>query len=254
MRRFFVEKIPATEGLVTISGREARHITRVLRMGPGDHFVLLDQRGLRYQVVIQSVRQGNVMVLLERPLPAPSTSPVDMFIGQALLKSSAMDVMIQKTTELGVNSIHPFLSQRTVVRPRADKRGNRVKRWQDIAIAASKQSDRTRPPHIMPVVSFAELLQTPFPKQTLKIILWEEEQSRDLKSLLRSTLVQAKAVLALVGPEGGFSRQEISLAQEAGFLSVSLGPHILRAETAAIAVAVILGYESINPEGEETAT
>jgi len=145
VRRFFVEKIPATEGPVTIAGQEARHITRVLRMGPGDRFVLLDRGGLRFQVVIQSVRQGNVVVLLERPLPAPPSSPVHMFIGQALLKSGAMEVMIQKTTELGVHSIHPFISERTVVRPRADKRGNRVKRWQDIAIAASKQSERPAP-------------------------------------------------------------------------------------------------------------
>lgn len=254
MRRFFVEKIPATEGPVTIAGREARHITRVLRMGPGDRFVLLDRSGSRFQVVIESVNRGNVVVFVERPLPAPPSSPVHMSIGQALLKSGAMDFMIQKATELRVNTIHPFISERTVVRPRADKRGNRLKRWQDIAIAASKQSDQVRPPDIMPVVSFTELLQTPLPKQTLRIILWEEEQDRNLKATLRSPLFRSKAVFALVGPEGGFTRQEVLLAQEAGFLAVSLGPQILRAETAAIALAAILDYESINPEGEETAT
>lgn len=252
MRRFFVEKIPAAKGPVTITGREARHITRVLRMGPGDRFVLLDRGGLRFQVLIKSVNQGNVIVLLERSLPAPPASPVHVFIGQAMLKSGAMDLMVQKTTELGVNTIHAFLSERTVVRPRADKRENRVNRWQDIAIAASKQSDRSRPPDIRPVMAFTELLQTSLPEQTLKIILWEEEKRRDLKSILRSTLPRSKAVLVLVGPEGGFTPKEVSLAREAGFLSVSLGPQILRAETAAIAVAAVLNYESINPEKKET--
>lgn len=252
MRRFFIEKIPAAKGLVTIAGSEARHITRVLRMGQGDRFVLLDRRGLRFQVLIKSVNQGNVIVFLERPLSPPPAPPVHVFIGQAVLKSGAMDLVIQKTTELGVNSIHPFVSERTVVRPRADRRATRVKRWQDIAIAASKQSDRARPPEITPVITFTELLQTPLPKETLKIILWEEEESRNLKSTLRSTLPRSKAVLALVGPEGGFTPKEVSLAGESGFLSVSLGPQILRAETAAMVIAAVLNYESINPEGKET--
>jgi len=252
VRRFFVEKIPAEEGSVTIAGSEARHITRVLRMGPGDRFVLLDRRGLRFQVVIRSTEQGVVTVFLERPLPSPPASPVQLFIGQAVLKSGAMDLVIQKTTELGVNTIHPFISQRTVVRPREDKRAKRVKRWQDIAIAASKQSDRSRPPEITAVTTFTELLQRPFPEETLKIILWEEEEGRDLKSTLRSTLDRSKAVLALVGPEGGFAPGEISRAQEAGFRPVSLGPQILRAETAAIALGAVINYESFTPKRKDT--
>jgi len=252
LRRFFIEKIPATKGPVTITGPEARHITRVMRMGPGDRFVLLDREGSRFQVVIESVGRGAVNVLLEKQLPAPPPSPVDVSIGQAVLKSGAMDLMIQRTTELGVNTIHAFVSERTVVRPRSDKRANRVKRWQDIAVAASKQSDRSRPPEIAPIKTFTEVLQIPLPKETLKIILWEEERSLDLKSMLRSNLHRSKAVLALVGPEGGFTPKEVSLAREAGFLSASLGPQILRAETAAIAVAAVLLYESINPEKKET--
>ena len=234
-------------------GREARHITRVLRMGQGDRFVLLDRNGARFQVSIESVHQGNVTVLLERPLPAPPPSPVTITIGQAILKSGAMDLMIQKATELGVNTIYPFMSERTVVRPQASKKENRIKRWQDIAIAASKQSDRSQPPQIMPILSLVELFQIPLPKETLKIILWEEEKNRNIKSLVRPILSRSRAVFSLVGPEGGFSRQEISYATEAGFLPVSLGPQILRAETAAIILAAILYYEASNKNEEETA-
>jgi 16S rRNA (uracil1498-N3)-methyltransferase len=252
VRRFFVENIHATEGLLTIAGREAKHIIRVLRMGPGDRFALFDRKGSRFQVSIESVDQGNVTVLLEKPLPAPPSAPVNIAIGQAILKSSAMDLMIQKTTELGVNTIYPLVSERTIVRPEAGKRAHRIKRWQDIAIAASKQSDRSQPPEIMPVIPFSELLRTPVSGQTLKVILWEEEETRSLKSLLRSILSRSKTVVAVVGPEGGFNRGEISLAAEAGYISVSLGPQTLRAETAAIAVATALNYEFADPGMEET--
>jgi len=252
VRRFFVESIHAREGRLTITGREARHIIRVLRMGSGDRFALFDRKGSRFQVFIESVDQGNVTVLLEKPLPAPPAAPVDIAIGQAILKSSAMDLMIQKTTELGVNTIYPLVSERTVVRPEEGKRAQKIQRWQDIAIAASKQSDRSRPPEIMPVMPFPEVLRTPVSGQTLKIMLWEEEETRSLKSLLRPILSRSKGVVALVGPEGGFSRREISLATEAGFISASLGSQTLRAETAAIAVAAALNYEFADPGTEET--
>jgi len=253
VRRFFVESIHAREGRLTITGREARHITRVLRMGPGDRFALFDRKGSRFQVSIESVDHANVTVLLEKPLPAPPSTPVDIAIGQAILKSSAMDLMIQKTTELGVNTIYPLVSERTIVRPEAANRAHRIKRWQDIAIAASKQSDRSQPPEIMPVMPFPELLRIPVSGQTLKMILWEEEETRSLKSLLRPIPFRPKAVMAVVGPEGGFNRGEISLSAEAGFISVSLGPQTLRAETAAIAVAAALHYEFADPGMEETA-
>jgi len=244
VRRFFVEKIPKAEGSVTITGKEAKHISRALRMGIGDQFILLDREGVRFEVIVESVTPGSVTVALERQLPPPPESPVDLSIGQALLKSSAMEMMIQKTTELGVTAVYPFIARRSVVRPRAEKWDTRGKRWQDIAVAASKQSDRARPPDVMPVQSFEELLQNPARAQTLKLILWEEEQERGLKSTLRSLLPGSKGVLALVGPEGGFAREEILRAGEAGFIPVSLGPQTLRAETAAIAVTAIMHYES----------
>jgi len=243
VRRFFVETIRATEGLLTITGREARHITRVLRMRPGDRFVLLDRKGARFQVCIETVDHRSVTVFLERPVLPPPSSPVNIAIGQAILKSPAMDSMIQKTTELGVNLIYPFISDRTVVRPEGTRREKRMRRWQEIAIAASKQSDRPKPPEIMPILCFPELVRRPVPEQTLKLILWEEEQGRSLKSALRPILSRSRAVMALVGPEGGFSRPEISLAARAGFIPVSLGLQILRAETAAITIPAILQYE-----------
>ncbi|MEJ2024114.1 MAG: RsmE family RNA methyltransferase, partial [Deltaproteobacteria bacterium] len=125
MRRFFVEKIPKTEGSVTITGKEAKHISRVLRMGIGDRFILLDREGVRFEVMVATVAPGSVTVALKRQLPPPPESPVELSIGQALLKPSAMEMMIQKTTELGVTVVYPFIARRSVVRPRADKANTR---------------------------------------------------------------------------------------------------------------------------------
>jgi 16S rRNA (uracil1498-N3)-methyltransferase len=242
VRRFFVEKIQAPEGRLTISGPEARHMTRVLRMGPGDRVVLTDRAGLRVQALIESVRQRDLTVLIERPLPAPPTSPLKIVLGQAVLKSRAMAYMIQKASELGVDAILPFISEKTVVRAMASKSENSTRRWREIAIAASKQADRPGTVEIPSVVSFKTILLQPVGDNTLKLLLWEGEDTRGLKATLK-TPSRPEAVVALVGPEGGFSREEVHYAEEGGFLPVSLGRRILRAETASIALAAILQYE-----------
>jgi len=242
VRRFFVERIAATEGRLTISGPEARHITRVLRMGPGDRLVLIDRTGLRFQTLIESAGQKEVTVLLEKPLPTPPASPLKIVLGQAVLKAKAMAYVIQKGSELGVDAIHPFISQRTVVRATAPKSENSTRRWREIAVAASKQADRSGPVEIPPTVSLSTILRHPVADNAVKFVLWEGEEARGLKATLK-TLSRPKAVLALVGPEGGFSREEIYSAEEAGFVPVSLGRRILRAETASIAMATVLQYE-----------
>ncbi len=242
VRRFFVERIAATDGRLTISGTEANHITRVLRMGPGNRLLLIDRAGLRFQALIESAGRKELTVLLEKSLSTPTSSPLKIVLGQAVLKAKPMAYLIQKASELGVEMIRPFISERTVVRAKAPKSENSTRRWREIAIAASKQADRQSPVEISSSVSFETILSRPAADHSLKIVLWEGEESRGLKATLQ-TLSRPKAVVALVGPEGGFSREEIHLAEEGGFVPVSLGQRILRAETAAIAMAAILQYE-----------
>lgn len=251
MRRFFVEKIKAEEGRFAIGGTEARHIIRVLRMGPGEHLILLDREGRRFQALIESVRRKDLTVILQAPLPPPPPSPLEMTLGQAVLKSHAMDYVIQKASELGVKTVLPFVSERTVVHPKVSGTENKGRRWQEIAIAASKQSDRFGPMAILPTISFPELVRRPVAENTLKLILWEGEEDRSLKSVVRAH-PRPKAISVLVGPEGGFAQHEVLLAGEAGFVSVSLGGRILRAETAAIAMAAIFQYEWGDLGTEET--
>ncbi|NTV32645.1 MAG: 16S rRNA (uracil(1498)-N(3))-methyltransferase, partial [Deltaproteobacteria bacterium] len=121
MRRFFVDEILGTQGSVAITGAEAKHMATVLRMGPGDRIVLLDKAGSRFLAVIKELSRHQVLVTLERPLPAPDPSPVRITLCQALLKSNPMDFMVEKTSELGVDRILPYIAERTVVKVDGEK-------------------------------------------------------------------------------------------------------------------------------------
>jgi 16S rRNA (uracil1498-N3)-methyltransferase len=242
MRRFFVDEIRRGDRSATIKGSEAKHIATVLRMGPGDRIVLMDGTGKRFQALIESTHRHEVLVTLEKALPLPPAPPLRITLCQALLKSAAMDYLVQKTSELGVDQILPFYSERTVLKPSAHASVNKLRHWREIAQSAAKQSDRTKPAEIGPFLAFRELLELWTKEDVTKFILWEDESIRDLKSFLRSC-PPAKRIVAIVGPEGGFSAQEVRAADEAGFVSASLGHRILRAETAAITLVALFQYE-----------
>jgi len=242
LRRFFVDEIRSKDGLCAITGPEAKHITRVLRMKPGNRFVLMDGRGSLFQVLIESISSQEVWVFLEKPFPKPLPSPVKITICQALPKSRAMDYLIQKTSELGVDSIIPFFSERTVVRFEMDRLANKMKHWREVAISSAKQCGRGIPVSIDSPISFRAVMEKWRGQNALKVVLWEEEESRDLKSTLKTPPPAANFV-GIIGPEGGFSSEEIDAARDAGFVSVSLGGRVLRAETAAITTVAIVQYE-----------
>jgi 16S rRNA (uracil1498-N3)-methyltransferase len=242
MRRFMVEEIEFKDGLCSITGSEARHIAKVLRMQPDDALILMDAKGSRFQVIIKAVTSKEVLVTLHKPIPAPPPSPVKITLCQALLKSRAMDYVVQKTSELGVDRFFPFFSERTVVTLNEERSENKMRHWREIAYSAAKQSDRFAPAEIPAPSSFKELVAHWQEEDALKVIMWEGEGAKDLKGLLRAT-PPLERFIGVVGPEGGFARPEIGWAREAGFASVSLGNRILRAETAAITMVAIVQYE-----------
>jgi 16S rRNA (uracil1498-N3)-methyltransferase len=242
MRRFFFEEIRPVDKGVTLGGTEARHMIRVLRMVPGDRLILMDGRGSRFLAVIESMGRHEVRVILERDLPQPPPSPVVITLGQALLKSRAMDELIHRTTELGVNRIIPFVSERTVIRMDGERFSRRVKHWHGIVRSAAKLSDGSPPQLSGRLCSYEALLTLAEKEDGLKVILWEEEDAEDLKGLIRESK-EVVRVFGMVGPEGGFTRDEVRGAEEVGFISVSLGRRILRAETAASTLVALVQYE-----------
>ena len=242
LRRFYVEKIMVSRDRCVIRGSEAKHMTKVLRMKPGDHAMLTDGEGRCFKTCIESASSREVLLLLEERLPTPRPSPVKITICQALLKSRAMDYLIQKTSELGVDCIVPFFSERTVIRIEQDRFDNKMRHWHEIAINAAKQCGRTIPAKIEHPCRLGELAAKFGQNHGLKVVFWEDESTMDLKQVLK-TLPPAKHVVGIIGPEGGVTREEITTLREAGFVSVSLGTRILRAETAAITLAALVQYE-----------
>ena len=217
-------------------------MSRVLRMASGDNFILLDGKGGRFLAEIVSISKEAVAVQIKTHLPASNESHLEITLCQAVTKSASMDYLIQKTSELGVTRIFPVTTSRTVVHLKGDKQQKKLNRWKEIARNAAKQCNRDIPAEILPPTSFEKLLQATSNVKGVKAILWEGEKSQGLKGLLRS-LEPANHFTALVGPEGGFSREEVAYAQKKNFVPVSLGNRILRAETAALFIVAIVQYE-----------
>jgi len=231
-----------TDGLCTISGSEAVHIIKVLRMIPGDRLMLMDGTGNLYQALIKTVEGKQLVVAIEKLMPPSPSSPVRIILCQALLKSRAMDGVVRSTSELGVDGIVPFSSERTVVNLTEDRFRARARHWREIALNAAKQSCRRKPAQIASLHTLESVISQWEEEGDLKVILWEEEGAQDLKTLLRAA-PRRKTFVGIVGPEGGFETGEIHAATKAGFVSVSLGRRKLRASTAAISMVAIVQYE-----------
>jgi len=211
-------------------------------MKPGDHLVLVDLKGLRFQAIIESIGAKDVRVAIEKPLPSPPSSPIEITLCQSILRSQPMDYTIQKTCELGVHRIIPFISQRTIVNPNHQALDNKVRHWRKIAQSAIKQSGSSTLMEINPVMDFQDMIVELSREIGMKLILWEDERADDLKGFIKKTSIQKKTI-GIIGPEGGFSQEEIKIARAAGFISISLGNRILRAETAGVILSAILQYE-----------
>ncbi len=241
MRRFFLEKNNIRENKATIRGSEARHIGRVLRLGVGDTLYLLDEDGCEYQAIIIAKSSKAVEVELLKKNPPRDDSTITVILGQALPKAQKMDYIVQKATELGVSTIIPFFTVRTVISLDDQRSKKRQGRWQKIAMEATKQCGRLVVPRIEDVMPFKEVLKK-YSDNLLKIILWEDEKNIKLKEVLKRNQ-PPQNVIFLIGPEGGFTDDEVDIAGEAGFQSVSLGRYILRTETAGLCLLGILQYE-----------
>jgi 16S rRNA (uracil1498-N3)-methyltransferase len=232
-----------------LGGENLRYVKSVLRMKTGDHLILFDGAGWEYEAVIKnfSAKGINVEVLGKNRI---QDEAVKITVLQALPKANKMDSIVQKATELGACRIIPFRSVRSVPQLTADKARVRVSRWRSIATEAARQCGRADIPEVNDVLSFEEMLAS-VEGGTLKIIFWEEESQRGIKKLLRDKRCEgAKDISVMIGPEGGFSREEVESAVRSGFISVSLGRNVLKVETAAVTIISIIQYELGIFEGE----
>jgi 16S rRNA (uracil1498-N3)-methyltransferase len=240
MPRLFVP----TATFPDITGADAHYVRNVLRLKSGDRLELLDGSGQVHEAEIISLTKSLVEVKILNSYRSENEPQVKVTLAQALPKGSKMDFVIEKSVELGVNRIVPVLTERTI--------GKNAKpdRWRKLAKEAAEQSGRAIIPEIAELTDFASVLKQKT-SSNLALLPWELEKDQTLKSVLSDNLIlrysdpacRQAGILVLIGPEGGFSQEEVQQARALGWQTVSLGKRILRTETAGLVVLANIMYE-----------
>ncbi|MBI4765741.1 MAG: 16S rRNA (uracil(1498)-N(3))-methyltransferase [Deltaproteobacteria bacterium] len=239
MRRFYIPPDQLQVPDPFLQGDEAKHILQILRMKKGDRLLLFDNSHQEYQAVIVSVSGDRVYFEISDRQVTMRESPLQVTLGLPIIRPQHFEWILQKGTELGVYAFFPFYSAHSRLNFEKADLESRMKRWKKIIVEAAKQCQRNVLPELFPAVPFTGLLEES--RQTLKLIPYEEESSRTLKELEQQSFSSGTA-LALIGPEGGFHKKEVGQAREKGFVPISLGPRILRSETAALALVCLLQF------------
>ncbi|MDA8441196.1 MAG: 16S rRNA (uracil(1498)-N(3))-methyltransferase [Peptococcaceae bacterium] len=240
MHRFRIEPADVQGDELSIRDQEAHHLYKVLRLVAGEQIVAFDNSGLEYRALIQSVTDGEVRCQIIAVVTTNKEAPLDVYLVQGLPKADKMELIIQKTTELGIKGLYPVRTSRAIVQLEGKKAMERVERWQKIAAEAAKQCGRSVVPSIQPVMSLGEALKN-LPPMVNILACYEAEATQGLKRALET--YEQGPIAIVVGPEGGFTEQEIELLRAQGAMSISLGPRILRTETAGLAALTMVLYE-----------
>jgi 16S rRNA (uracil1498-N3)-methyltransferase len=221
----------------------AHYVRDVLRYGPGAPLLVTDAAGAKFRARIGRCDRRVVSIVAEEVLP-PDSGGLQLHLFPALLKGERFEWMLQKATELGASGFTPVVTERTIARPRADRLEARLHRWRKIAQEASRQCGRGQVPAVNPPMDFAAALGT-WQNTGLGGIIPHEKLGQEHAAGVGKALRECpeRGLGVFIGPEGGFTPQEFSAACAAGLTPVSLGPRILRAETAAIALCAMALYE-----------
>jgi 16S rRNA (uracil1498-N3)-methyltransferase len=236
---FFISADHVRNGVATITGSLCHHLRTSLRLQSGEQIWLGDEHRRRYLVRTTRITRETVQgeILEERTGPAPAGPAIT--IGQALLKGDRMEWVIQKATELGVACMVPLVARQAIVRPREVRLHAQQERWQRIALEAAQQSERWDIPTVTApratTVFFKEQ-----PATALKLILSERSSGESLTTVRLPPRQADGRVVIAIGPEGGWTQEEATLAVESGFTPITLGSRIMRAETATLAALTVL--------------
>jgi 16S rRNA (uracil1498-N3)-methyltransferase len=237
MPTFFVPSESIAPPTIRITGPLLHHLRQSLRVHPGETLTVTDDRRVRYHTEVLEVTAKQLVGRILETVKAPVKTSPSLILGQALLKGEKMDWVIQKATELGVDRIIPVYAAQSVVKLREDRTDRQLARWQRIALEAAQQSEHWAIPHIEEPISLSQIADDH--TDSLKIMLAERSTGASLQSMSLPTGAKDRLLL-LIGPEGGWTQQELRLSETQGYTAVTLGTRILRAETAAIAAISIL--------------
>jgi 16S rRNA (uracil1498-N3)-methyltransferase len=241
MHRFFIKQDDITNDKIMIENEDVQHISKVLRLKEGENIILCDQKGTDYNVVIESISKQIVKTTIISKEPSKGEPTIDVVLYQGIPKSTKMDLIIQKCTEMGITRVVPVFTNRTIVKLESEKdEAKKVARWTKIAEEAAKQSARGIVPHIeMPMNLEKALMDSR--KLDITLIPYELERDMSVKAALQGKI--AKSVGFFVGPEGGFDTSEIDRAKQNNVTPVTLGSRIMRTETAGFAMLTCIMYE-----------
>ncbi len=219
-----------------------KYLKQVMRLKNGDRINIFDGFGREFEAVIKNFSTKTVLIELGKIIPA-ADKEIQITLAQAIPKARKMDAIVKSAAELGADVIIPFDAARSVGNIAEEKGSLKIARWQKIATEAARSSHSSHITKVSNVLSFTDMLSAAS-GNALKLIFWEEESQKTIKDILTDKIIAgSKDFFIVVGPEGGFSKDEILKTKDAGFFSVTLGRQILKVETAAAAIISIIQYE-----------
>lgn len=243
MSRFYVPKSSINGKTIVVDGEEAHHIIDVMRLKPSDAITAFDGTGKEYAGLISKISGKSVIIDIVSTTAPRAAGAIEITLIQAVPKKSKMDYIVEKSTELGVSSVVPVVTNRTIPDWDEDKRSLCVRRWCKIAIEASKQCGRADIPSISEIADLSRFLKDS-KGFDLAMIATLDSGACDIISLKDALSGFAgKKIAIAIGPEGDFTPDEVTQCRSAGFKPVTLGRRVLRSDTAGLAVLAILEYE-----------
>jgi len=242
MHRFFMLQKNFQGKQVVFTGQQAHQIRNVLRMGPGDHLIVLDNTGSEYTVALTEVGRQQVLgeIIYKRPAQAEPRTQITLY--QGLLAREKFEWVLQKCTEVGVTRFVPTVTERSIVRRPDTVTAHKLSRWRRIITEAAEQSGRGRIPQLEATINFPDAVSG-LGSFDRCLIGSPQATGRGLREILRAGGAEPVAIALLIGPEGGFTDKEIAVACSKGATAFSLGKRILRTETAAVVASAVILYE-----------
>lgn len=240
MHKFFIKKDCIYNDEIVVTGKDVKHIRDVLRLGIGDR-ITLSSEGINYLCSISDIQKSQVITKIVEKLEGNHEPKVEITLYQGLAKGNKMDLIIQKGTEIGIKDFYPIINNRSVVKIKdINKEQTKVDRWSLISEEAAKQSKRDYVPKINRILSFDDMIKLLDGQRNI-IVPYEEENALTIGKALQS--VTEGMIHLIIGPEGGFDKDEIEKLKAIGAKIVTLGSRILRTETAGFVAATIILYE-----------
>lgn len=246
MQRYFISADRITGNNIYLTGDEVHHIRNVMRNKPGDRIIVFSGDGYDYACVIEEMSSRQIHCRLVEKFPSQGEPQTNITIAQSLVKGDKLEWIVQKGTEIGASAFQPFQSTRSIIKINAQKETKKRDRWQRIAKEAAEQSHRGKVPAVLPVLSWNAMLDE-IEKFPLALIAYEKGGMPINQVMLK---FQAEKILLLIGPEGGFTEEEIDEAYARGAVPITLGPRILRAETAPLVALSCLLFSRNELGGE----